>query len=233
MGNQALQHSLGATFGALALAMVVATVIGVWFKPPGAPVRIPDPDALVTGGCAAPVTEDSPTDYVGIGCDSPEATILILGVTTPVEDGEPDCPYGTDQLIEVWTPPVVPTATPSPTEDDPEAEEDEAEETEPEVTEIVCARNLYPPHPGDRGAGGGQVIIGDCVASVDGVLSETPCNGSGEVEPEYKILDVVADALDCPEATETEIDRWPGIEPEEPGYHVACVIAFTPDADED
>jgi hypothetical protein len=131
----------------------------------------------------------------------------------------------------------VPTETPSPGESvDPAEDEepDEAEdEEEPEVTGIVCARNLYPPHPGDRGAGGGQLIIGDCVASVEGILSETPCNGSGDIPPEYKVLDIVADALDCPEATESEIDRWPGVEQGDPGYQVACLIAFSPDADED
>ena len=38
------------------------------------------------------------------------------------------------------------------------------------------------------------------MASVEGILSETPCNGTREVPPEYKVLDIVAGAgLTCVE----------------------------------
>ncbi|MGI8329313.1 hypothetical protein ACRYCC_05065 [Actinomadura scrupuli] len=65
----------------------------------------------------------------------------------------------------------------------------------------LCLRNLRPPHPGDPGKGGGGIIVGDCV-NVDSakLVTEVPCNGSGEKSADYKvteITDLIATG-DCP-----------------------------------
>jgi hypothetical protein len=51
---------------------------------------------------------------------------------------------------------------------------------------IMCARNLQAPHPGDAGAGGGKLMVGDCVwvggGTVPGAnaqVSEMPCGVAG------------------------------------------------------
>ncbi|GAA4911314.1 hypothetical protein GCM10023223_32280 [Stackebrandtia albiflava] len=216
-----LQHVLGACFGALALGMVVATVLGIWLQSPGGPVVIPDPDKLVRGGCAVPLSEDQPTDYIGIACDDPDATILVLDLVGPVEaPGRPGCPFGTDQIIPVYEPPMLETPEPSESGEEPE---------EPVVDELICARNLYPPHPGDPGAGGGLLVAGDCAAVVEDLVVETPCDGSGEYAAEMEVLAIVGDADDCPDGTETGQEptgdvypMWPDLLPEEPGQEFIC-----------
>ncbi|MCZ9346123.1 hypothetical protein NGM37_51245, partial [Streptomyces sp. TRM76130] len=57
----------------------------------------------------------------------------------------------------------------------------------------ACMRNLQPPHPGDPGSGGGpRTIVGDCVYEAgDGQVRETPCAGTGERAPQYKVVDAV------------------------------------------
>ena len=217
------QHLLGACFGALALGMVMATVLGIWLNSPGGPVVIPDPDLLVRSGCAVPLTDDEPTDYVGVRCDDPAATLFILDVVRPVEPpGRPSCPFGTDFLIELYSPPIS-EVTEEPAEDGEEPEE-------PVVDRILCARALYPPHPGDPGAGGGQVVAGDCVAVTDDeTVTETPCDGSGDHPAEMKILAVVNHPDKCPdgtvegqEATANVYPLWVELEPGAPGYEAVC-----------
>lgn len=219
-----LQHILGACYGALALGMVLATVLGIWLNSPGGPVVLPDPDALVRNGCAAPLTDDPETDYVGVRCDDPDATLLVLDVVSPVEPpGRPGCPFGTDQMLPIFSPPLL--------EASPEVdEEEEAEVEEPEITGILCARNLYPPHPGDPGAGGGLLVAGDCAALIHDIeVVETPCDGSGDHPAELKVLAIVTNSDDCPdgtvegqEATGAVYPMWTELEPGEPGYEAIC-----------
>lgn len=221
-----LQHILGACYGALALGMVLATVLGIWLNSPGGPVVLPDPDALLRNGCAAPMSDDEETDYIGVRCDDPEATLLVLDVVSPVEPpGRPGCPFGTDQILPIYSPPLLEAA--SPPEDEEEVEE---EEEEPEVTGILCARNLYPPHPGDPGAGGGLLVAGDCAAlTEDDEVVETPCDGSGDHAAQLKVLAIVTNPDDCPdgtiegqEATGAIFPMWKDLEPGDPGFEAIC-----------
>ena len=216
-----VQHILGACFGALALGMVVATVLGIWLNSPGGPVVIPDPDALVRAGCAAPLTDDDPTDYVGVRCDDPKATVLILDIVGPVDPpGRPSCPFGTDHMIELYSPPIT----------EPLPEDDDEEPEEPEVDRILCARDLLPPHPGDPGAGGGQIVAGDCIhVTDDEEIVEVPCDGSGDYSADLKILAIVKKPDDCPdgtvegqEATANVYPLWTELEPGAPGYEGVC-----------
>ncbi|MFI6872950.1 hypothetical protein ACIBL6_05875 [Streptomyces sp. NPDC050400] len=67
----------------------------------------------------------------------------------------------------------------------------------------ACMRNLEAPHPGDPGGGGGpRTIVGDCVYSAGkGQVRETPCDGSGESAPQYRVKSAVATREACPEST--------------------------------
>ncbi|MGH8792148.1 MAG: hypothetical protein ACRDXX_05815 [Stackebrandtia sp.] len=224
--DHALQHVLGACYGALALGAVLATVLGVWLDAPGGPVRINDPEKLTSGGCAAPQIDDPPSDYIGVPCDDPDATVLVIDVTDPVDVGAPQCPYGTDFEVEVWSSTLADAVA------DPEIDSDDLE-----VAEIACVRNLYPPHPGDPGAGGGQLIADDCFI-LDGdeeVVVEVPCVDDEEPTPEFEVLEIVGDEEDCPEDETEEVrDRWSDdIKPDEDGYEVVCATPHEPEDAED
>lgn len=67
----------------------------------------------------------------------------------------------------------------------------------------ACMRNLTPPHPGDPGGGGGpRTIVGDCVyGSGDGRVRETPCDGTGEQQPQYEVTKAVDRRAQCPRST--------------------------------
>ncbi|MBT2418172.1 hypothetical protein J7F01_04735 [Streptomyces sp. ISL-22] len=67
----------------------------------------------------------------------------------------------------------------------------------------ACMRNLTPPHPGDPGGGGGpRTIVGDCVyGSGDGQVRETPCDGEGKEQPQYKVTKAVDKRAKCPVST--------------------------------
>jgi hypothetical protein len=227
---QHLQHILGACFGAVALGIVVATVLGVWLDAPGGPVRINDPRALVRGGCAMPESDSAHTDYVGVPCDDPRATVLVLDVTDPVESGpgEPRCPLGTDRLIEIYTPPLS-QASPSPQRSDDEAGEEPTEE--PQVTDIGCVRNLYPPHPGDPGAGEGQLVAGDCgYLTGDRMVAEAPCAGEADdPKPRFQVLGIYADPIDCPEGTTEKYKMWPDLDFDDDGFLMVCAVPYRND----
>ena len=236
-----LQHILGALYGALALGMVVATVLGVWLDAPGGPVRLVNPDKLTQGGCARPQTEDRPTDYIGTPCDDPDATVLVLAVVDPVdsERAQPHCPLGTDRLIEIYSPPILEFLADTDDEaddepdgdadgvDDQDAETGTADETEwPEVTEIACARNLSPSHPGDAGAGGGQLVAGDCgYIDDDGNVAETGCAGGDDAPTaQFQIVAIVEDQLDCPEGSTEKYEMWADVTFGEDGFQLACAV---------
>jgi hypothetical protein len=67
----------------------------------------------------------------------------------------------------------------------------------------ACMRNLQDPHPGDPGGGGGpHTIVGDCVYSAGGSqVKETPCDGSGNRPPEFRVAKAVGSRTQCPSAT--------------------------------
>ncbi|MZD09676.1 hypothetical protein GTW43_32030 [Streptomyces sp. SID5785] len=67
----------------------------------------------------------------------------------------------------------------------------------------ACMRNLEDPHPGDPGGGGGpRTVVGDCVrAAGSGQVRETPCDGSGEEPPQYRVTKAVTSRARCPDST--------------------------------
>lgn len=196
----------------------MATVLGLWLDAPGGPVRIPDPEKLIVGGCGKPASEDNPAEYVGVACDDPDAEVLVLELLAPADDGEPHCPYGTDDVVDARPSTLVDAVT--------EADDDE----EREVTEVACVRNLHPPHPGDPGAGGGQLTAGDCfyVDIEDEELVEVACAGDDQ-PPAFQALDVVDDPQDCPDETEERVNRWSDLSPDDDGYQAVCAVPFDED----
>ncbi|MGW7416051.1 hypothetical protein, partial [Streptomyces sp. NPDC054863] len=68
----------------------------------------------------------------------------------------------------------------------------------------ACMRNLTAPHPGDPGGGGGpHTVVGDCVYETGGgQVKETPCDGSGDRGPEFKVVRAVTGRDLCPAATQ-------------------------------
>ncbi|WP_413754252.1 hypothetical protein NRF20_41500 [Streptomyces sp. R-74717] len=59
-------------------------------------------------------------------------------------------------------------------------------------SKTICGRNLSGDHPGDAGAGGGQLVKGDCM---DDSAEEVPCGGGSGVS---KVLGLTKTAEECP-----------------------------------
>jgi hypothetical protein len=87
-----------------------------------------------------------------VACSSAEARARLLATTAFDGSGARPCPTLTDDIV-----PMVDS-----------------------VAEYGCLRRLVPPHPGDRGRGGGILRVGDCVVDPDTGPpgQEAPC-GSG------------------------------------------------------
>lgn len=120
-------------------------------------------------------------------CDDPAATVEILSMELMVAS-EPECPPGTDVLIEAQQGSVF-------------------EGTIVGLPETWCLRNLEPPHPGDLGMGGGQLLAGDCFyVSAGNEIIEVACDGSGTGMPENRLLAVVESTGECPAETTDPIE---------------------------
>lgn len=164
--------------------------------------------------CVAPA---APEAFGGIwrevACDDPAA----VGTVTHLENGgaglagamtEPDCPAGTDHAIRVTSAHLggrAPTYL------------------------FACVRNLKPPHPGDPGGGGGpDIVVGDCVHSKDNLakVEETPCDGSGDLEPTHQVA-LVTRAI-CPPGYDAAFTfgRRQLVDPNPLDRQVACARAL-------
>ncbi|MFD5322687.1 hypothetical protein [Streptomyces sp. NPDC127092] len=132
------------------------------------------------GDCGGPDPEDAPDGYRALDCDDSGATFKALEVKeASILPDAIQCPAGTDLIIQVkisfGSGGAKNGGIPSKT---------------------VCGRNLSGDHPGDAGAGGGQLVKGDCVTDT---AQEVPCasaTGSG-----FKVLDLVKDEKQCPSGT--------------------------------
>ena len=126
---------------------------------------------------------ESQRQYEPVDCDDPRALSKVTAMGVEVAAGKPrptddGCPDDTDAAYLISG--ILPSAG-----------------------QVVCARFLKAPHPGDAGGGGGKVIVGDCVfvSSSDGVrprsdqVNEVPC-----AEPGWfaQILATAANAAGCP-----------------------------------
>lgn len=83
------------------------------------------------------------------------------------------------------------------------------------MPETWCLRNLQPPHPGDPGVGGGQLLVGDCFnIAAGGEIGEVACDGSGTAAPENRLLAVTATTAECPPETTEPIEVITALPPE-------------------
>ncbi|MGW2419112.1 hypothetical protein ACWC0C_07585 [Streptomyces sp. NPDC001709] len=150
----------------------------------GAPVGDARPTPVTTGGYGAEflaVGECSSfgtTSFTEVPCASERAAAKVVArYDGAVADG-PLCPATTDFVLHISAQAAISPG-------------------------YACMRNLEPPHPGDPGGGGGpRTIPGDCVyTSGRGQVRETPCDGSGEHPPQYRITKAAPTRADCPAST--------------------------------
>ncbi|MDA5282285.1 MULTISPECIES: hypothetical protein [unclassified Streptomyces] len=136
-----------------------------------------------TGDCGGPDPGGAPDGYRALDCGDPGATFEALEVTSAgILPGSIQCPAGTDVMIRVSV--------------SYGASAKDGKKGSGIPTHTVCGRNLSGDHPGDAGAGGGQLVKGDCVSST---AQEVPCASAGA--DAFKVLDLVADKGACPTGT--------------------------------
>ncbi|MBT2395427.1 hypothetical protein [Streptomyces sp. ISL-100] len=126
-------------------------------------------------------------DFREVSCASEKAAARVLARHVgPHADG-PACPPLTDFVLHI-------------SESRPSFDED-GDGAVPRG--FACMRNLEEPHPGDPGNGGGpRTVVGDCVYTArKGQVRETPCDGSGEMAPQFKVEAAVQRRAQCPPAT--------------------------------
>ncbi|MGW2847746.1 LppU/SCO3897 family protein [Streptomyces sp. NPDC001274] len=135
------------------------------------------------GDCAGP--DSSAKDaYQPLDCGDSKATIKALEVKDGAVFADSiQCPAGTDEIISVKV----------------SFGSGDAKGGIPSKT--ICGRNLAGEHPGDAGAGGGQLVKGDCVTDQ---AKEVPCAGGGG----SKVLDLTKKAEDCPSGS-TPLELFP------------------------
>ncbi|NED01409.1 hypothetical protein G3I55_07040 [Streptomyces sp. SID6648] len=133
------------------------------------------------GDCGGPDPENKPDGYRAFDCDEAGATFKAL----KIEDASflPNaiqCPAGTDLIIQVSR--VFGSGGDKKGGGIP--------------TNTVCGRNLTGDHPGDAGAGGGQLVEGDCISAT---AKEIACASAGAND--FKVLGLVKEKTECPAAT--------------------------------
>ena len=131
--------------------------------------------APAEGDCARP-DPDAATrgTYLSLACNDARATVRLERALPSPPPAGAHCPVGTDVVLDI------PATTGQP-------------------AAVWCMRNVRPPHPGDAGRGGGELLVGDCLAAQpDGRPAEVPCDGSAGTTPEY-VVRAVPDAMGaCP-----------------------------------
>lgn len=133
------------------------------------------------GDCGGPDPDRAPRGYETFDCDDSEATFKALKIMDgSILPAAVQCPAGTDVIIEV------------------SMSFGSDEKTSGGIpTDTVCGRNLSDDHPGDAGAGGGQLVKGDCVAAD---VKEIACDKAGSGD--FKVLGLVeAATARCPSGT--------------------------------
>ncbi|MEW5537589.1 hypothetical protein ACFW6N_23395 [Streptomyces cyaneofuscatus] len=133
------------------------------------------------GDCGGPDPENKPDGYRAFDCDDAGATFEALEIkSASIMPNAIQCPAGTDLIIQVSR--VFGSG------------DDKKSSGIP--TNTVCGRNLTGDHPGDAGAGGGQLVKGDCITST---AKEIACASAGT--DAFKVLALVEDKKECPAAT--------------------------------
>lgn len=149
------------------------------------------------GDCAGPDEKEGKDAYQAVDCGDSKATIKAL----EIKDGaifadSIQCPAGTDVIISV------------------KISFGSSKSSAGIPSKTVCGRNLSGDHPGDAGAGGGQLVKGDCV---DGEAKEVPC-GKGGADV-FKVLALTKTAKECPSGADHPIELFPS--PGRP-YNAIC-----------
>ncbi|RSS56088.1 hypothetical protein [Streptomyces sp. WAC06614] len=130
------------------------------------------------GDCGGPDPDNKPDGYKAFKCSDSGATFKALEIKEAgILPGSIQCPAGTDLMIKVSI-------------------SYGSSKTGGIPTNTVCGRNLSGDHPGDAGAGGGQLVKGDCVTDQ---AKEVPCASAGKNA--YKVLDLVKSKDQCPSGT--------------------------------
>ncbi|MEV6330475.1 hypothetical protein [Streptomyces sp. NPDC051909] len=132
------------------------------------------------GDCGGPDPDDRPDGYRAVDCGDSGATFKALAVMeASILPDAIQCPAGTDLIIQVKI-----------------TFGSGGNKGGGLPSKTVCGRNLSASHPGDAGAGGGQLVKGDCITDTAQEIPCTSAAGSG-----YKVLDLVKDAKSCPSGT--------------------------------
>ncbi|MCX5297698.1 hypothetical protein OG898_14600 [Streptomyces sp. NBC_00193] len=145
-------------------------------KDPGNPESSSDTSSTwAVGDCGGPDPDNPPDGYRPQKCSASGATFKAIDIKdASILPGAIQCPPGTDLMIQVSISYGSAKSGGIP-------------------TNTVCGRNLSGEHPGDAGAGGGQLVQGDCVTDQ---AREVPC-ASGT----YKVLGLVKTKAECPSGT--------------------------------
>jgi hypothetical protein len=136
-----------------------------------------DTSSWTTGDCGGPDPSSSSGAYLKLKCSASGATFKALEIKEPSIVGQVQCPAGTDIIIKVSRKYGSGSGSGIP-------------------TNTVCGRNLTGDHPGDAGAGGGQLVAGDCVGST---AQEIAC--AGAPQGSYKVLALAKTKGECPSGT--------------------------------
>ncbi|MET9520179.1 hypothetical protein [Streptomyces sp. NPDC002994] len=130
-------------------------------------------------------------DFREVSCASEKAAARVLARHEGPHAEGPACPARTDFVLHI-------------SESLSESRSSFDEDGDGAVPRgFACMRNLEQPHPGDPGNGGGpRTVVGDCVYTArKGQVKETPCDGSGEMAPEFEVVAAVQRRAQCPSAT--------------------------------
>ena len=132
------------------------------------------------GDCAGP--DSSAKDaYQPLDCGDSKATLKALEIKDgAIFSDSIQCPAGTDAIISVKV---------------SFGSGGDAKSGIPSKT--ICGRNLSGDHPGDAGAGGGQLVKGDCVTDK---AKEVACAGAGSGVT--KVVDLKEKAEQCPSGSD-------------------------------
>ncbi|WP_299530561.1 hypothetical protein [uncultured Streptomyces sp.] len=182
-GRAALRGRVG---GVLAAALVLGSVAACGPTDGGSSKGGSRPaKEWKAGDCAGPDTSEGKDGFQALDCDDPKATIKALEVKGgEILSAAIQCPAGTDEIISVKV----------------SIGGGDAAAGLPSKT--ICGRNLSGDHPGDAGAGGGQLVVGDCV---DDQAKEVACASGGN-----KVLALTKTAEECPAEANNPIELFPG-----------------------
>ncbi|MFJ3635707.1 hypothetical protein [Streptomyces sp. NPDC090112] len=149
-------------------------------KDPGNPESSSDTSSSwKVGDCGGPDPDNPPDGYRPLKCSATGATFKAVDIKdASLFPGAIQCPAGTDLMIQVSISYGSGKSSGIP-------------------TNTVCGRNLSDDHPGDAGAGGGQLVQGDCI---DAKAQEIPCAGAGKGT--YKVLGLTKTEAECPAGTD-------------------------------